>query len=473
MSNENVIEKETPTKVPEGSLPPKAEAPDKKAFTAKIDGLNDKIKELTLKRDSLRTQINEFHDKKDENEERKKGIEKTRVTITEYREKFAKLREERDVFRNELNTLKAERNQKIELSKKNRAKKNNNITVEEVRKRVAALEKKLENSSGNRLEERQILGEIKTLKASEGNAAAAAKLEESIKSLKAAMDVAFAKMQEKNAEMDNSKGEEKKLAEVLDNTFKKSKPEQARIKALFAERDSVRNDLNALYNELRETKKVNKEETDRFQTYIKAYRKLQNADMHKANNIARHRKRLENEIEPLQLVPFQKEMNLCESLRTYCKKMIGEREKVEAVAAPAPTETTLDRSTNVKNATVSASGKIDNVEDILGAFSGSGKRKKGKKNVSKKDATFSHSVTAVHDFGTLGLNPPPTKAEATKMIEVINEKLDAFKASSAQKKIDNEKEIETRKKTLEEKIAINDLSDISSDDEPVDSDDEM
>ena len=210
--------------------------------------------------------------------------------------------------------------------------------------------------------------------------------------------------------------------------FSRHAQEKNDIPALIAERDILRPEISALYDEMRKIRDENKKENDIWWEHEQKWRVQDRAEKQIKYDEQRKRKLVEDEEyrqireqedmdrEPMN--PFEEDKLFCENLVIYLKSLTE--------GAKEETAKTF----------ISAEGAIGKnaVDDNLDSWGGLAKKKKGKKKKGmgpKSGKIMQHPVAKIGAFHELKLEPPKTPEEIPGLLETLAGMMKDYDAKAA------------------------------------------
>jgi len=391
--------------------------PDRDVHKAAVEKIQAEIAKKQERMNSIRDAIERQSDARKRSREGQGGIRGELATVRKARQ--AKI-EEKKAIRSSMG------GGRIDVpSKKDRPR----VSVEEVDKRIRKLEDRQATESLTLKEEKEVVQEIKALRQSR---AGIAEFDANLKQLMGAKEAQDLKFKEFKTVLASLDGEIDALSEqqnALKTTIDaQNAKEKNDIPALIAERDILRPEISALYDEMRKIRDENKKENDIWWEHEQKWRVQDRAEKQIKYDEQRKRKLVEDEEyrqireqedmdrEPMN--PFEEDKLFCENLVIYLKSLTeGAKEETAKIF-------------------ISAEGAIGKnaVDDNLDSWGGLAKKKKGKKKKGmgpKSGKIMQHPVAKIGAFHELKLEPPKTPEEIPGLLETLAGMMKDYDAKAA------------------------------------------
>jgi len=393
-----------------------------------VDGKDNKVKELTEKIDKLmeeRSRIEKqqqvaragnkpFNDKRRELISKLKDLRGKRKALLDAAQEI-KGRIDGVVSKNQARAAK-DKQMREQLKFSN---------VDEVDKKIAALEEKHERTALSKDEEKAILKEISNLKSTRrklqdylSEKTGGSSESDNIPTLKT-------EMKAKRTEADSFKGEIESLSTELDKLTAENKETASKVDKLTKKRAELQKQINALFGERDDVKKDFSRQWARFKKFLDALNKERDADR-KAREEQYRKEREERERlleeEEMKKKPWEAEIALCDQLIAYLQNLQNpSKEKKEQVAED---NSVVERQGGTADgfAGLQAVGKKSNEEtDFL--VMGGGKSKKNKQSKKKKSqGRLMHPLDLLQSFAFLELSAPAKSEDIPASIKALEEK---------------------------------------------------
>jgi len=396
--------------------------PDKDSHRAKIEGIQENIAKKQERMQSIRDTI-----------ERQSNARKSS-------------REGQGGIRGELSACKKERQAKIEEKKAIRAamggaridvpskKDRPRMSVEDVDRRIQKLEDKQSTATLSLKEEKEVLQEIKALRQSR---AGIVEFQANIESLIGAREAQDSKNKEfksvlssLDADIDALTAKRDVLQTKIDGENAKEKND---IPSLIEERDALRPEISALYDEMRALRDTFKKDNDiwwEHELKVKAQERIENQvkweEQKKRKLVEDEEYRQMREADELAqgpMDPFVEQKVFCQSLVEYLEGLqaVEKKEVAKAAAVAVP-----------EGAQKMGKGSENDVEESWGGLA-----KKGKKGKKKKDSTpkankvLQHSIARIGAFGEIGLDAPTALEQIPALLATLAAKMAEYDEKAA------------------------------------------
>lgn len=389
--------------------------PDKESHQAAVEALHGQIAEKKARLDAIRDQIEE------KNLARKgvrDGSSSIRDQLKEVRGRRNAKIEEKKAIRAQMQALK-----RVELpSKKDQPRMN----PDQIAGKIAQLEHRQQTEAMTILEEKDLMKELKTLRASVAEVKKFSVNIEDLKVKKAAYDMdrksLSAMLTELDGQIDEIKAEEDKIIAKLD--VKNAAADQAGngIPELIEERDKMRPEIPAIYDQIKALKAEFKKENDKWWEADRAYRAQERAEQQakweaqkdkRAAEYEEQRKfRMEEAAALVNDDPHINEKDKCDALCSYLQTLLPE----SATAAVA--EKAIDHG----GMTVMSKKHLEE-EEFMASLK-KPKKKKGKKGGAQTKANMTHPharLSAMHDMGIEVPNDLEAVAAAIEKVKEIKQ----------------------------------------------------
>jgi len=204
------------------------------------------------------------------------------------------------------------------------------FSVEEVDRKIKALEAHQQTSSLSIKEDKKVMEEIKRLSSNKPMIKQYDEAQESLKGVREHHNNLYTQLKAKNAELAALKEVEDKHREEMDGARAKEEAKRSDIPGLYKERDSIRQKISEHKQEIRRLRDEFNEQRSEYMTYQKAVREIKNREYAelKAKRQAEadaHRKLLEEE--EAKRDPWEEEKEICEQLLSWVAKYLPKKEE--------------------------------------------------------------------------------------------------------------------------------------------------
>ncbi|RDD44720.1 Uncharacterized protein C458.02c [Trichoplax sp. H2] len=230
-------------------------------------------------------------------------------------------------------------------------------------------------------------------------------------------------------EISELKAKEDKIKETISSL--KIQNDDARIKARekYAEKDSLRKEIDDLYNKKREL-------TANFYKELNMYNK-QSREMMKRSKDERSKRKEERELARQlaikeyenSLLPFENEITTCSSLITYLQRTgssVDVRSQDDVNDAAGPKEDKISNSEYPDGVFISK--KSDDDEEFMTVTKKSNKKRARKNRKVVNTKRLNHHTEVFEQFLSLSLHAPATTAEIPQLMETLQGKLKHYKS---------------------------------------------
>jgi len=394
----------------------KVERPDKDAHEDELARLSTIIDNLKVERRDIQTKIDAQIDSS-----RSSEVSKIRDELSRLRSKKGALISEKKSIRARLD---ATRNQSERLFEDKKRTKDTMryTTMEEIDTELKQLQRRQETTSMSLMEEKRLIKEMDTLKASKNLVSTLKTKETNLESVREQRKVIAGEISAKDKEIDLVQVDIEERSEALKALSDKETDNRSSMQALFAERDDIKKNLNTAHDDKNEARQAFREINNKwydFQRALRAQRKIQAEEEKKQREEEKAAWLKQKEEEELLKIPYEEEMALCDYLADYLTKAyLTDTKKKEA----SPAKKDVIQVTDDPFAGFKAVSKKDD-EIFLKMSEGKKPRsRKSKKSKNPSKATFTLSVDSFDQFGMLSLFPPTCFEQVEPSVQELKDK---------------------------------------------------
>jgi len=406
--------------------------PDEKVYQTEREKIFNDVNALEKKKDEIRKTIKE---------KRAGGnVGESGLTLVEYKKTKHNLKnelhEKREFYNEEINRLKAKIGQisddKKEIMKKAQGAK----TVAELERKIKETHNKIYHSSVSIQEEKKLQQELKEM----------TQVQPLLKKIENSKD----EIDKFNVEIKDNKAKKEAIWKDIEEVNKEIADTNSKLGVHFSQQDSTKKDIASFQEEI-ETINTNIEEVrtkllplmEDYYTKLYDY-EIQQDEMKQSEFLQKikdrlvadeeWKKKLEEEKkleEPFH--PFQEEIDLCEHLLNFCKKMANikisakEDEVKNEISKESEQKKKEDLEKKIKSGElVAAKGKREREEEDV-MFKGTRKGKKSQKNkqksaVEETDKGLSLNIETIKYFAKVSVATPLSKDDLEDTIKKIEDK---------------------------------------------------
>eukprot|EP00163_Fabomonas_tropica_P003948 TRINITY_DN134_c1_g1_i1.p1 TRINITY_DN134_c1_g1~~TRINITY_DN134_c1_g1_i1.p1 ORF type:complete len:493 (+),score=251.57 TRINITY_DN134_c1_g1_i1:316-1794(+) len=305
----------------------------------------------------------------------------------------------------------------------------------EVDEAIRRVEESLHTSSLTLKEEKDLVAEIATLRASKRVIGGYAAQKKAVDDEDAKGKAILTEIKANSAEIDKVRAQESKEKANLEAI--KAKQGERKAPTLLKERDEVRKQINKLYGEKKKLYEANEKKWSAYKAYEKEQRKIRDAQRAKdrAERAARGEPAEEEaaeegedgENDTSHLHPWADEMYACDQLLTYLRNLLPKAEKAAdsgPADAPAP-----------EGAQVIGKKHTSEQGYMAGLQKSKSKKNKGKKKAAPDaDGALNHTLDVIGQFAEFELVLPENRANVQSAIDAVTAKKEEFKAKTKEDK---------------------------------------
>ncbi|KAK8793398.1 hypothetical protein WA158_004757 [Blastocystis sp. Blastoise] len=394
---------------------PKYNKPVKEDLARAQKKIDDQIADLRKKSDDLQKDVEAILT---ERKSKKEGRYATIADLSSLRAKFSEALKTKKSLFDTVNAKKAKLTQLDALDKAQREK--STLKPEAIEERISDLEFKLSTESVNLNEEKNINKKISELRKQLNEASKFKDVRGDIQKIRDEMKELYTKINETKATLDELSANMKSLQDILDAS---KTNEEDPVKAIYAKKDEIKKEVDNKYAEKKQAFEEFKKNEELYYGNIgNIYKQRDAKHILEDRQYEREQqaKQAAVEAELAKLPPFEKEINVCDRLLTYCKAYIGEN--THANEAKKTSETKEDKSKEEKAKDLKLFKKQD--EDFFGSVT---KVKKAKKTVaSTKKVVLQHTFETLDMFNSIQVPIPTKKEDLKQTVEQIEKRKDLF-----------------------------------------------
>ena len=452
--------------------------PDQREFDNTLKTINEEISSLKAQLDeviALLPSKSKDDSSQDPQVMQRNGL---RSQMQSHRDAVKLLTERRTVLFADLTALQQQQRKRQEQQRQERDKMRFK-SVAEIDAQVALLEQQLHQGALTLMEEKKAVSELsslskarKTLEAFSGQQASPEADRSRIETIRAEIKAVEEQRNTINKQYDAVKAE----FEVLNGTISKAKGD---VGQLLDRKKATKALLDAAYDKLRETRKTHSEQLDAFNKYEREERAKRQAEYklkQKEENDLKQIARAERELEEANVPAFADEINLCDTLLSFCNSLLNPSHKHSA--ATAATTTAKDNVRRVVDAppprvTVLAK-KTDrqNEDDFLVLGNKKNKNKKKQSEAPAASKPIKLDLEMISQFAKLNLPIPASTDELASTIELIESKKTQFVETQTAKTASNKKAALARLAKLRASLNGEETVEATEEAEPVTVEDE-
>eukprot|EP00308_Calcidiscus_leptoporus_P008567 CAMPEP_0119403894 /NCGR_PEP_ID=MMETSP1334-20130426/143616_1 /TAXON_ID=127549 /ORGANISM="Calcidiscus leptoporus, Strain RCC1130" /LENGTH=844 /DNA_ID=CAMNT_0007427845 /DNA_START=23 /DNA_END=2557 /DNA_ORIENTATION=+ len=302
------------------------------------------------------------------------------------------------------------------------------IAVEDIDRKIKALENHQQTSSLTVREEKKIMEDIKRLAAKKPVIKQYEDAQDALREVREHHNNLYTQVKAKMKQQEEMKKEEELCKDAVDEAKARDDAKRSDLPALFKERDQIRKDIAEIREEQSKIREeYNKQKRD-FSNYLRAVKEqkqqiwlAQQAERKAHDDLLRK----EREEEEAKRDPWEEEKAICEQLISYVEKLMPKSsetpsDKAALGAADVPANMTMR--------------KRDDDDDYLAVMKKKGKKKGGGAAGGKKSQKISHSPDNFNVFNKLGFKAPTETSELPELRDKLLEKREWLKSAPPKKK---------------------------------------
>jgi len=378
-------------------------------LTARVDAAKEERAALQLKIDAAMDsdRISEIGQKREE--------------ASVLRNKKQQLIEEKKAIRARLDAM---RSQQDKLAKDRKDTKANVrfSNVQDIDKELKRLQRLQETTSMSLGEEKRLIKEMDALQASKKLVADLQVKESSIEDTKEARKLISAEIGAKDKEIDAVQAQIDVISAEITKMSEKESDKRDGMKALFAQRDALRQQVNDILKEkdaLRDAYRENNNAWYNYQRAVRAQKKIQYEEEKKKREAEKEEWLKKKEEEELKKIPYEEEMALCDYLADYLTRTyLTKGDAIEKFAVVKKEEIIAVKDDPFAGM-VPANKKSDD-EEYFGK--GKGKKKRNRNKDKAAAGPFTLNMDTFEQFGLLNLNPPTSIEQVGSSVEDLRAK---------------------------------------------------
>ena len=294
--------------------------------------------------------------------------------------------------------------------------------VQDIEKELKRLQRLQETTSMSLTEEKKLIKEMDALQASKKLVADLQVKESSIEDTKEARKLISAEIAAKDKEIDAVQTQIDALSEEIRKMSDKETDKRDSMKALFAQRDDLRKQVNEILAEKDAARDAFREKNNAWYNYqraIRAQKKIQFEEEKKKREAEKEEWLKKKEEEELKKIPYEEEMALCDYLADYLTRTYLTKEDATEKHSVVKKEEIIAVKDDPFVGMV-AVGKKEEEEEYFGK--GKGKKKKKSKKDKATAGPFTLNVDTFEQFGLLSLNPPTSIDQVEKSVADLRAK---------------------------------------------------
>eukprot|EP00299_Pterocystis_sp_00344_P007685 c2598_g1_i1.p1 GENE.c2598_g1_i1~~c2598_g1_i1.p1 ORF type:complete len:480 (+),score=142.98 c2598_g1_i1:52-1440(+) len=406
----------TGTENPASTKDTKVEKPNREEFDKLVKGLEEKIQANKDIVEDVKKKLDHINQSKEKGE---KEVDPEEKKLKELKAVTQKVNETRKELFEQQKKNKAIRDQLRDQFDQTRKtfKDLDCPSLEHLEKKIRELEYHLTTNSLTLREEKQVLSDIKGLNSSK-------KMFSELENVRAAKERADAQGKEISQKLDVAKAEFEKAKAEEDAQFalvtsKREKKSNVRseVPALLAKRNTAKEDINKLYDELKQARAEFQKKENAFRKYQnERYKELKEKrqaefEQRKQEQKIRQLEKDEEKFENLHSNEFASIDQLISYLNKYLADNQDEKEE-DSKASAAPTKLP-------EGATLIGKAARGFDDDIFGTKA-KGKAAPAKKQAKKKTTTLVHDLHFLQEFQTLKVEAPLTLDAIPTAVERLN-----------------------------------------------------
>lgn len=394
----------------------RVERPDKDAHEDELARLSKAIDDLKVDRRDIQMKIDAQIDSS-----RSSEVSKIRDELSRLRSKKGALISEKKSIRARLD---ATRNQSERLFEDKKRTKDTMryTTMEEIDAELKQLQRRQETTSMSLMEEKRLIKEMDTLKASKNLVSTLKTKETNLESVREQRKVIAGEISAKDKEIDLVQVDIEERSEALKALSDKETDNRSSMQALFAERDEIKKKLNTAHDDKNDARQAFREINNKWYDYqraLRAQRRMQAEEEKKQREEERAAWLKQKEEEELLKIPYEEEMALCDYLADYLTKtyLTDNKKKEASPAKKDVVQVTDDPFAGFK--------PVNKKDDDFFLKPGEGKKprsRKSKKSKSSSQGPFTLSVDSFDQFGMLSLFPPTCYEQVEASVQELRDK---------------------------------------------------
>jgi len=395
----------------------RVDRPDKDAHEEEIARLSKIIDDLKEERRDIQAKIDAQIDSS-----RSSEVSKIRDELSRLRSKKGALISEKKSIRARLD---ATRNQSERLFEDKKRTKDTMryTTMEEIDAELKQLQRRQETTSMSLMEEKRLIKEMDTLKASKKLVSTLKTKETNLESVREQRKVIASEISAKDKEIDLVQVDIENRSEALKALSDKETDNRSSMQALFAERDDIKKKLNDAHDDKNEARQAFREINNKWYDYqraLRAQRRMQAEEEKKQREEEKAAWLKQKEEEELLKIPYEEEMALCDYLADYLTKTYLTDTKKKEEASPAKKDVV-----QVTDDPFAGFKPVNKKDDDIFLKMGEGKKprsRKSKKSKNPSSAPFTLSVDSFDQFGMLSLFPPTCYEQVEASVQELRDK---------------------------------------------------
>ena len=430
---------------------------DRKYYEEKIQAIDDEIKALKTKTQTLTNTINEKSTGKEEFMSAKDTI-KAKLDVAQKR--YDECEKKRNQIQEQIKKIQqADKDNRTEVVKMQK-----NIgfqSEEQIDREIAEIEYQMHTESLTLKREKELMTKIAHLKQMKPQLNKISKMKDSLTNPAGTETVGSLKVQLAEVQKDMSAAREEKQKEsaALGKLLDARKKSMGGVTQFFDERDKLNEQIKKKLTEIKALKDERSEKIKAFNAYI-ATQKEARAEREKVEKAAkdaeREMKKRQADLDNDSILPFQDKLDLIENMIKYCTKLQPST-GTETAATKAPV-------TAIEGTSVLVSKK-DREEFYFVAPTLVKKSNNGKKESTSTDKPITHSLETLSLFADVKVTPPTAIKDIEATLKQLEAKTTEFKnmqvkevATRAEKRTEREtalaKAIESYEKAAAEAMKI-------------------
>eukprot|EP00538_Stauroneis_constricta_P000570 CAMPEP_0119556182 /NCGR_PEP_ID=MMETSP1352-20130426/8198_1 /TAXON_ID=265584 /ORGANISM="Stauroneis constricta, Strain CCMP1120" /LENGTH=554 /DNA_ID=CAMNT_0007603085 /DNA_START=62 /DNA_END=1726 /DNA_ORIENTATION=+ len=387
------------------------------------------LADLTAEFDALREQRKGLQDQIEAALNKGKGSEvgKLREVLQKLRQQKGKLIDEKKAIRAQLDVIKSA-SDKIAKDRKDTRSNIQFSSLEQIEAQIKKLQRLQETTSMSLQEEKKLIREVDSLKASKDAVKVLKEKEGDLEGMKEKRKTISQSLSAKDDEINAVQKEiDVKQAEMKELSEKESS-KRGEIDALFKERDAIKQAITDKLKEKDAARDDFRERQNKWWNYSRAVRAQKNMQYEaekkqREDERAAYLKKLEEE--EMKKIPYEEEQGLCDYLANYL-----ERTYINTGADDNKADSKKDDIIAVKDDPFAnfKPMKKKTEDKYFGLGKGKKKRDRGDRATKKKAAgPFTLNVDTFEQFGLIGLNPPTSVEQVAESIKALREKKQWYK----------------------------------------------
>lgn len=392
------------------------ERPNKEAHEKTLAELSARVEAVKDERAALQLKIDAAMDS-----DRISEIGQKREQAQNLRYKKGQLIDEKKAIKARLDAIRGQQDKLNKDRKDTRA----NIrfsNVEDIDKELKKLQRLQETTSMSLSEEKKLIKEMDALQKSKKLVADLQVKEGSIEDAREARKLISAEISAKDKEIDAVQEEIDVVSEEIRKMSEKETDKRDSMKALFAERDALRQKVNDILAEKDAVRDEYREKNNAWFNYsraIKAQKKMAYEEEKKKREAEKEEWLKKKEEEELKKIPYEEEMALCDYLADYLTRTyLAKGANIEKYSVVKKEEVIAVKDDPF--AGMMAVSKKSEDEEYFGK--GKGKKKRNRNKDKSSAGPFTLNVDTFEQFGLLNLNPPTSIDQVEKSVEDLKAK---------------------------------------------------